>query len=66
MLTAERHIFRDERQRPQDESHIDVSDGLVALEVDSKDLINLNDTIEPVPQLKLADKPKTCQQKVEE
>lgn len=40
MLTAEQHVF-------EDESHIDVSDDLIALEVDSDDLIVcMNDTVE--------------------
>ena len=39
MLTADRHIFNDE-------SYINVSNNLIAIEADSNDLICLNDTVE--------------------
>ena len=57
MLTADgHHFFQDE------DSHIDVPDDLVALEVDSEDLIRLNDTIEhPLSQKIALFKPATCQ-----
>ena len=56
MLTADGHHFF------YDDSHIDVPDDLVALEVDSEDLIRLNDTIEhPLSQKIALVKPATCQ-----
>lgn len=53
MLTAENYIF-------QEEDQINISDDHIPLEVESEDLIRLNDTIEPPAKIKLAQKPKTC------
>ena len=54
MLTAENNnIFHEDGEN----LHIDISDGLIPLEVESEDLARLNDTIEPQKATK---KPRTC------
>ena len=54
MLTAENNnIFHEDGEN----LHIDISDDLIPLEVESEDLARLNDTIEPQKATK---KPRTC------
>ena len=54
MLTAENNnIFHEDGEN----LHIDISDDLIPLEVESEDLARLNDTIEPQKTTK---KPRTC------
>ena len=62
MLTAENHsIFKNDDEN----LHIDISDDLIPLDVESEDLARLNDTIEGHQATKPAPKPRTCHQKYE-